>query len=1115
VKDGPIAWFAQNPVAANLLLGVMVVAGIATLPFMPQKSFPDIDLNVVTVSVLYLGAAPEEVEEGVCIRIEEALEGVEGVEKIVSNANEGVCQVTVELLENANADRALGDVKNRVDAIDTFPEETEKPVITLVLPKRPVLDIAVTGPADERELKEVGQRVRDEIIALPGVTQVDLASTRPYEVSIEISEASLRRYGLTFSQVADAVRRASLDLPGGSIKTEGGEILLRTKGQAYWGPEFEELVVLTRADGTRVYLRDVAVVVDGFEDTDQALWFDNRPAALVSVSRVGDENLLDISDAVKAYLAQAADRLPEGVELTVWSDNSRFMRDRLDTLLDSARQGFLLVLLLLAIFLRPRLSFWVSVGVPVAFLGALFLANLLNLSIDGISTFGFILVLGIMVDDAVVVGERVYAMQYRSGVDPGPRELLTAAVNGTRQVSVPVIFGVLTTATAFVPVILGPGSIGQIQTVIATVVLCCLAFSLIESQWVLPAHLGHQRVKTAAGEVALMLTPLLAILLMEISWSVRSFVALAVLVVAALYAWHLVGGFDRFAQRVVGWQQHFSDGLERLIQTRFRALVARAIGARYVTAAAALAVFIATVGAIAGGHMPFSFFPSIPADRVTAKLTMPLGTPARVTESVARTIAESAEVLRAELAAEASDAPPVTHVLAAVGGHPVSGAATGPIFVGGGSGSGGHLAEVTMQLTPGEEREAGTLEITRRWREAVGQVPDAVELSFDASNFGVGAEIDIQLEGSQLDELRVVATKIRARLAEYPGVIDISDSFRSGKRELQLDILPAGEALGLSLGDLGRQVRQAFYGEEIQRIQRGRDDVRVMLRYTESERRTLDALDGMRIRAWDGSEVPFATVAHADLGRGFSTIKRVDGRRVVNVVADVDRAVITANEVLAKLNAGPMQEIMRDHPLVSYGLEGSQREQGETLAAIIPLFVVALFVIYALLAIPLRSYGQPLIIMSVIPFAFVGAIWGHIIMKTFGLLGSMAIMSVMGFVAASGVVVNSSLVLVHGVNARRADGLSVKDAVIEAALSRCRPIMLTSLTTFAGLSPLLLNRSVQAGVLIPMATSVGFGVLFATFVTLLVVPAGYCILQDATEFVKKTQGGTLQAPGKT
>lgn len=1093
--SGPIEWFARNHIAANLLLGLIVLAGLVTLPSMQQKSFPDLDFNLVTVSVLYLGAAPEEVEEGVCVRIEEALEGIQGVEKISSTATEGVCSVSVELYESADATKALGDVKNRVDAIDTFPQETEKPVVTLITTERSVMDIAVTGPVDEGELKAIGQQVRDELAALKGVTLVTLANSRPYEISIEISEIALRRFGLTFEQVANAVRSASLDLPGGSIKTADGEILLRTKGQAYWGPEFEELVIVTRGDGSRVYLKELAKVVDGFEDTDQKLWFNSRPAALIRIARTSDQDVLDMTNAINDYLANHTDHLPEGVELTVWADGSVFLRERLDTLFDSARQGFLLVLILLALFLRPRLSFWVSVGVPVAFMGAIFLAGLLGLSIDGISTFGFILVLGILVDDAVVVGERVYSLQYRSGAKQDAESLLQSAIDGTRQVSVPVIFGVLTTATAFIPVMLGPGTIGQIQSVIATVVLCCLAFSLIESQLVLPSHLGHRSVSSSAGEVSLMLTPLLGIILWELSWSGRSFLALAAITLSVFVAWHLMGGYGKFAEATIAQQQRFSDGLERAIQNTFRAWVTKAVRAKYVTVACAAAVFIITIGALAGGHMPFSFFPSIPADAVTARLTMPLGTSADVTEKIVEDIQTAGGKLKNDLDNEFPDAPPVTHILSAVGGQPVSNSGGG-IFAGGSAPSGGHLGEITMQLVPGVQRDISTLAVAQRWREAVGLIPDVVELSFDSSSFSAGAEIDIQLEGADLDELSVVAAKIRSRLSEYPGVVDIADSFRAGKREIQLEILPEGEALGLTLGMLAGQVRQAFYGEEVQRIQRGRDDVRVMLRYTESERQNLGALESMRIRTVSGAEVPFGTVAKATAGRGFSAIKRTDGRRVVNVTADVDRTVITANEVLAEFGAGPIEEIMRDHPRVSYSLEGTQREQGDTAATLLPLFVLALFVIYALLAIPLRSYGQPLIIMSVIPFAFVGAVWGHLIMKMFGLLDSMAIMSIMGSVAASGVVINSSLVLVHAVNNLRSEGLEIRDAVIEAAVTRCRPILLTSLTTFAGLAPLLLNRSVQAAVLIPMATSVAWGVVLTSIVTLLVVPAGYMIREE-------------------
>ncbi len=1094
---GPIAWLAENHVAANLLMGVMVFGGLSALPQIPQKSFPDLDVNLITVSVLYLGAAPEEVEGGVCIRIEEELEGIEGVERIQSTANEGRCTVSVELFESADDASALDDVKNRVDAITTFPAETEKPIIELASARRSVMDIAITGPNDERELKALGQRVRDEIAALPSVTQVALLNTRPYEVSIEVSEASLRRNGLSFEQVANAVRSASLDLPGGSIKTAGGEILLRTNGQAYWGADFEQLVVRTRTDGTRILLRDVAQVIDGFEDTDQQVRFDGKRAAIIRVSRVGDQDILEITAALNHYLETAPERLPAGVELTIWSDGSLQLRDRLDTLLSSARQGFLMVLILLALFLRPRLAFWVSVGVPASFLGAVWLIWVLGMSIDGISLFGFILVLGILVDDAIVVGDSVHSRQQSEG------SWLPAAIDGTREVSVPVIFGVLTTVAAFMPMLFGPGFIGQVQSIIATVVMCCLLFSLIESQLVLPAHLGHRHAETPAAEVGLLLLPVIGIILLGIAWDLRSYIALAVGCASVIFAWQKSGGYGRAAAALIELQSRFSGGLERFIGGPFRQAVSHAVDRRYTTAAVAVFALIATFGVLASGRLPFSFFPPLESDQVTAKLTMPLGTSAKVTQDAVLQLEKTANGLASVLAEEAEKGPPVTHILAAIGGHPVSDSGQGPPGGGGGINQGGHLGEVTMQLTPGQSRDIETRDVALRWRELSGAVPDAVELTFESSLFSVGEAINIQLEGDELDELRVVAAAIRESLAMYPGVIDITDSFRSGKRELELDLLPSGEVLGLTLRDLARQVRQAFYGEEIQRVQRGRDEVRVMVRYTDAERRSLGALDDMRIRTPDGSEVPFATVAQARLGRGFSSIKRADRRRVVNVTADVNRTLTTANEVLAQMRAGEIQTIMADHPRVAYRLEGQQRQQGEAVSGLIPLFGIALFLIFALLAIPLRSYSQPLIIMSVIPFALVGAVAGHLLMKSFGLITGLAMMSVMGFIAASGVVVNSSLVLVHAVNGRRAIGATVREAVIEAAVTRFRPVVLTSLTTFVGLLPLMINRSVQAQFLVPMAISLSFGVLFATVVTLLVVPAGYLLLEDLRALRKK------------
>ena len=1097
-----IAWFANNHIAANLLLVLIVLSGLVAIPNMPQKSFPDIDVPIINVTVAYLGAAPEEVEQGVCIRVEEELEGIDGIEKISSAAYEGACRVTIELFEDADSSLALDEVKSRIDAIITFPVETEKPVISLLSPVRPVMELSITGPNDEKMLKVLGQQVRDEIAALPGVTQVSLQNTRSYEISIEVSEASLQRNGLSFQQVAQIIRVRSLDLPGGSIKTEGGEILLRTQGQVYWGHDFEQLVLLTRADGTRVYLSDVATVIDGFEDTDQSLRFDGKPAALVRVSRVGNQDILDITAAVTGYLKAAPARLPEGVKLTVWNDGSQLLRGRLDTLLNSARQGFLMVLILLALFLRPRLAFWVSVGVPVAFLGALFLISVLGLSIDGISLFGFILVLGIVVDDAIVVGENVYSEQKKSG------KLLEGAVIGTQQVSVPVIFGVLTTMTAFMPLLLGPGTMGQIFGVVATVVMSCLTFSLIESQLVLPAHLGHRSIQSAAGEIGMLMIPIVAILALGFSNDFRSYVGFVIAAFTLIYALYAAGIWGRLAQRLIEAQSRFSERIEHLIYKQFRLVVIRVVAARYLTVAIAFVALMSSIGIVASGRLPFSFFPPLESDQAIAKLTMPLGTPAEVTQEVILKLERAAQQLERELTAEYPDAPPVTHILAAVGNQPSSAGGGGPPNTQSGSTGGGHLGEVTLQLVPSEKRAVKTREVANRWRNLTGAIPDAVELKFNTSLFTVGNAIDIQLAGDNVDDLRTVAEKIRFRLAQYPGVIDITDSFRAGKQEVKLDISPSGEALGLSLADLARQVRQAFYGEEIQRIQRGRDDVRVMVRYTEAERKTLSSLNQMRIRTPEGSEVPFAKVASAELGRGFSSINRSERQRVVNVIADVDRTQITANEVIADFGAGKIQKILRDYPRVTYSLEGEQREQSEAADSLLPMFGIALFIIYALLAIPLRSYAQPLIIMSVIPFAFVGAIWGHQIMKTFDLVAGLAMMSVMGFIAASGVVVNSSLILVHNVNRRIESGMDMRHAVAEAAVSRCRPIVLTSMTTFVGLTPLMFNKSVQAQFLVPMATSLAFGVLFATFVTLLVVPSGYMILEDLKSFAGRLLGSS-------
>ena len=1079
-----IAWFATNPVAANLLMGFALIAGLAALTRIPVKMYPDVEVPVISVSVPYLGAAPDEVETGVCARIEERLQGIAGVKELNSVAAEGLCTTTVELFFDANGARILDEVQNQVNAIDTFPEETEKPIVKFVEVKTIVVEVAVTGPTDERALKELGQRVRNDILALPGISHAELANVRPYEISVEVSQQSLLRNGLTFDEVAAAVRKRSVDLPGGSIKSRSDEVLLRTRGQAYWGAELEKLVVTTRADGTRVRLSDVAHVVDGFEDTGQTLSFDGKPAALVQVARVGSQDLQDISETVRDFVNQSAAKYPEGVALTLWNDESVLVTDRLSTLVDSGFQGLFLVLILLALFLRPHLAIWVAAGIPIAFLGAIFLIYWFGFSIDAISLIGFILALGMLVDDAVVVGESVY-VAHRQGMGR-----LAGAIEGAQHVLLPVTFGVLTTMAAFTPLLFSVGAIGEVMAIMAATVIFCLVFSLIECQMVLPAHLGHSGKRMPLGDFGMTLLVTLIVGVVAFAPDRRSSMALALVALTLVYAGHLNGMLSRLGVLFTRLQLKFETAFQSFIDTRFRNLVRLVMSARRLTLAAAVVALASAAGILAGGHLPFTFLMPVQGDRVAAQLTMPPGVGAGITDDALAQLSESARSMQRQLRDETGGSP-VIHIVVARGGHP----STGSALSGRHREAGNHLGEVVLQLSPSESRALTTEQIADIWRQANGPIEEAIELSFNTERVQAGGDIDIRLTAEDLDALSSAAARVRAGLAEYPGVYEVTDSFRAGKEELQLSVSPAGEALGITLSDLGRQVRQAFYGEEAQRVQRGREDVRIMVRFTERERHSLESLYSLRIRTADGGAVPFRTVAEVESGRGLAAITRTDGRRSVNVTAKVDPTVTSAGAVLAELGAGLLPDMVSAHPGVTYSLESEQlqREVGDRLA---PMFLLALFAIFALLAIPLHSYTQPLIIMATLPFAFMGAVWGHLIMKGFGNVLGLSMPSIFGAVAASGVVINATLVLLHEFNRCQSAGDSTYDALVNAAVSRTRPILVTTVTTFAGLLPLMLNRSVQAQPLIPMATSLAFGVLFASAATLLVAPAFMLLLRD-------------------
>ena len=1050
--NGMINWFARNSVAANLLMVFIIVSGIIALFNVRGETFPELSLDMVNVEVPYLGAAPEEVEEAVCIRIEEAIQGIDGIKQITSTASEGMGTVLVEVELGSDTRTVLDDIKNRVDAIDTFPEETEKPIIREMLARNQVIDVAISGQTDEFTLKALAERVRDDLSAIPQISQVELVSARPYEISIEVSELALRRYGLTFDDVARAVRRSSLDLPGGSVRSESGEILLRTIGQAYRGEEYEDLILLARADGTRLHLGDIATVVDGFAETDQFARFDVEPTILISVFRTGDQSDLEIARLVVDYVDRTAATLPEGLSLTVWQNQARVLNDRLSLMLRNGVTGFGLVFLMLALFLELRLAFWVSLGIPISFLGMIMLMPGLDITANVVSTFAFILVLGIVVDDAIIVGENIFRHQEGHG------DGLRGSIEGAQEIATPVVFAVLTTVAAFTPLLFIPGMMGKMFVFVPLVVIPCLLFSLVESLNILPAHLAHIGRRRRPG------------------------------------VWR------RF-------QRLFADGLRTFVTRGYQPFLAFALRWRYLSLAVGVSTLIVTVGMVLAGWVAFHFFPSPEQEVIAASVTMPLGTPAAVTSAAVGKLEVGADRLRREVRAQ-TGADVFRHIYTAVGDQPM--AARGPGAMRSlNSPSASHVGEVMIEIAPAEERELRAEELGNRWRELTGPIPEATEVNFQTSGMSFGDDVDVMLVGPDVDRLRAAANRVKQHLRAYAGVSDISDTFQAGKEELKLGIRPAAETLGLSLQDLGRQVRQAFYGEEAQRIQRGRDDIRVMVRYPADQRRSVGNLENMRIRTPDGAEVPFRQVAVVEPGRGFASIKRVDRNRAVNVTASVDKDVTTSGAVIGDLVNRILPEVLAEHPGVVYSFEGMQAEQRDAIGGLQIGFLLALFGIFALLAIPLKSYVQPLIIMSAIPFGFVGAVWGHIIM---GL--DVTMMSMMGLVALSGVVVNDSLIMVDFINRQRRRHTDLGTAVQQAGMVRFRPILLTSLTTFAGLAPLMIERSMQAAFLVPMAVSLAFGVVFATFVTLVLVPTTYMILEDIRSVLKRVFGRPEPADGR-
>jgi multidrug efflux pump subunit AcrB len=1032
-----VEWMAKNHVAANLLMLFFVVGGLVIGFSTKQEIFPEIALDKIQVTVEYPGASPDEVEEGIILKIEDSLTGIDGIKEINSVAAEGLATVTGEIRSGENGDLILQDIKSEVDRIVTFPEDVEEPVVTKLLNLMEVISVVVYGDVSERALREQAEAIREELLAYAQITQVELGGVRPYEISVEIPEKNLRRYNLTLDEVAWRLKRASLDLPGGKIKTKGGEILLRTKEKRYRAAEYANIIIVADPDGTRVHLGDIATVKDTFEETDVSASFDGKPAAMVKVYRVGDQKPAEISKIVNRYVSQKEVTFPDSIHVAVWNDTSEMLESRLNLLFKNALLGLILVIIVLGLFLEIRLSLWVMLGIPISFLGALFFLPAMDVSINMMSLFAFILALGILVDDAVVVGENIFEHRQRG------KPYLQAAIDGALEVSVPITFSILTTVAAFTPIVFVAGTTGKFIKAIPLVVIALLLVSLIESLFVLPAHLSSGKARKPKGR--------------------------------------LLGAIDKLR---VG----FGSVLERFIAGPYQTLLGSCIHHRYTTLAASIAVLLLSVGVIRGGILKFSYMPEVDGDVITVSLRMPPGTPVQQTEEIGQMIIDKAMETVDEIdRSRPGEKSIFRHIYAVAGGTIVGGGPTGNE----GQVSGSHLSDIALFLTESEERNLPVSEITEHWRQKVGEVPGADSLTFASNLVQLGADIDIQMAHRDSALLEMVAERIKTVLSEYPGVEDIEDNYTQGKQELKLKLKPEARTLGITEEDLARQTRAAFYGAEALRLQIARNEIKVMVRYPEEDRKDLWELETMRIRTPDGGEIPLNRAAKVMEGMGFSEINRIDRKRVINVTASVDSAKANAAEILTDLKQGILAELEADYPGLVFELVGEEEERREVMGSMAEGFMLALFVIYALMAIPFKSYTQPLLIMTAIPFGLVGAVIGHLIMGQV-----LSMLSLFGVVALAGVVVNDSLLLIDKINANRSDGVEVQQAVIDAGQRRFRPILLTSLTTFFGLTPMILETSVQAQFLIPMAISLGFGLLFATAITLLLIPPLYMVLED-------------------
>ena len=1025
---GLVPYFAHNPVAANLLMTLMLAGGLLAGLQLTSQVFPTVDPGVVTVSVPYPGATPTEVEEGITRRVEEAVFGIDGVDRVLSSATENMGTVTIELKDFVDEKRVRDDVQAAVDRLADFPpEDAEQPEVVASDLVNDVMTLVVSSELSEVELLHGAEALEEALLALPAVSLVSLMGNRDYEVSIEVREEALRRYDLTIAQVANAVRASSLNLSSGELRTEAGDLLLRTNTKRLRGEQFEDIVLRARQDGAILRLGDIAAVRDGFADVDLVNEYNGRRSVFVRVQKSEAEDLLAIAGDIKQMLASYQPQ--PGIDVEVWDDGTEALEGRLNLLLRNGVLGFALVFLFLVVMLDLRLAMWVAMGVPISFLGAFLFFDFFDVNLNMVSLFALIIVLGIVVDDAVVVGENIVAEQ------EGGLGGVAGAIAGCLGVRAPVTVGVLTTMAAFAPLLFVTGTFGQILGVVPVVVIAVLAMSLVEVFFILPAHLSHGR-----------------------SWS----------------RWPLDVCQARISAAVKGFRD------DQLVPA-----IAAAVRHRYLTVLGGLALLFVAATLLATGQVRFLFFPSLESDRLRADLEFPVGTPFDVTRAAAQRLTDAAYATDEQVGGTSFRSVSVTvGGRTGVGGGPAGGASLR---------TASNLASVQIVLNGEPQRTLSAGELERIWRSNAGEIAGAERLDYTAEFFGPGSDVDYELAHPDSDTLDRAAAELKAAYAEIPSLYEIQDSISLGKRQYDIELTPAGEAAGLTPLDVARQLRRHFFGDEVQRIQRGRREVKVMVRYPGEQRRSTRDLFNARIRLADGTLAPLSTVAKVAESRSFSSIDRINGLRIVTVSADVDTKLATPNEITAQLEATVLPALKQQHPGLQVNQSGFGREQSEDLGALGNLAIVALLVIFVLVASQLRSYVQPFIILASVPCGAAGALIGHY------LLGyDLSFISIFGMVALSGVVVNDSLVMIDRYNRIRAEtGLGAHEAIVAAARHRFRAIFLTTATTALGLTPMLFETSTQAQFLIPMAVSLATGIVFASFVILFLVPALVAVREDA------------------